>query len=61
MTYLLIYLLIVSVVLPYSLILVSVNRTDDSDGDESYNKNNNDVTLIHQLNLLKIHHTSLKA
>jgi cell division protein FtsX len=59
MTYLLIYLLIVSVILPYSLLLVSVNRTDD--GDEFYNKNNDNVTLVHQLNLLKIQHTNLKA
>lgn len=61
MTYLLIYLLIVSVVLPYSLILVSVNRTDDDGGNEPYNKNKNNVTFVHQLNLLRIHHTNLKA
>ena len=59
MTYLLIYLLIVSVVLPYSLILVSINRTDDA--AEFYNKNNDNVTLIHQLNLLNIRHTNLKV
>lgn len=47
MTYLLIYFAILAVVLPYSLMLVSVNRTDDGE------VNNNDTTMsTHKVNLL---------
>ncbi len=47
MTYLLIYFAILAVVLPYSLMLVSVNRTDDGE------VNNNDTTVsIQKVNLL---------
>jgi len=39
MTYLLIYLLIISLVLPYALILVSVNRTDDGEQNSPLSSN----------------------